>query len=393
MLDQVQHILFRDRFVQVVGIHFEEGAASYHCLKVRFDGKELTVEEEQRFTSKEDLFKALDKNKTVLLSFTGKGVLHKQLKRTPDYRSKILLNVDPDDFYFYEYGKAKEVFVAVIRKNQADPYFEEFKSKGFMVMDYAVGDFISILVAPFVGQEKLQSHDVLLHTTQDELTQFSAAIEKVQSIAIGDQKFSSDTIGLFATAFNYFVPSDSLDYEHEFLVANKEEKKYKRLFDVFGVTVLVLFLLSLVVSYLLLGHFNEKIVETSTSLSLVQDSYEKVKQLEEERVEKRKVLEESGVMTQNFLSFYCNELTVEVPHTITLDALNVFPTTKKIKAEEKVFFESNKIIVHGVSTSNSEFNEWYKGLKKKSWVKTVDIGQYTANKSGQYDFVIHLMIQ
>lgn len=393
MLNQLQHIILRDAFVQVVGMHFEENVTRYHCVKVTFKENELNVVEQKTYKTEEALLEGLNKNKPVLLSFTGKGVLHKKVKKTPDYRSKILLNVTTDDFYFYELIQDKEVFVAVIRKNQVNPVFEKFATNGFIVIDYSIGDLISQLVSSFISEGELQSHDIVLKTKGDGLEEFYSVQKESKSILIGDQKLSSDTIVLFATALNHFSPFDYVVYDTEFLRGNKEEKKFKRFFDVLGVFVLGFFLISLVGSYLLLGYFNEKIVETNTSLSLVQESYERVKELEAEREEKRKILEESGVMTASFLSYYCNEITYNIPKTITLSSLYVFPTTKKIKQGEKVLFEAQKISVSGVSVSNKQFNDWYKGLKQFKWIKSIDIVHYGANKENKYDFEIQLMIQ
>lgn len=391
MLSNLRDIAFKDTKIQVVGIHFGL-TVNYSYLQLSNKKSQLHVVDSETNISFEALKNVLQKKYPVLLSFSGKGVLNKQINKTPNYRSKVLLNVNADDFLFYEYQESKNIFISVIRESQLESQLQLFSEANYLIIDYSIGGFVAGLLKPFVSCSEIVSNDLVLHFSELELIDFQAS-EINESVYLGEQKLTNISAPLFATALNYYYPSDQIVYEEGFLSKNKEEKKFKQYFEVFGAIILGGFFVALLASYFLLNHYNNQQIEMNSSLSIIKDSFSEIKKLEKDRDDKQAILNESGVFTNHFLSYYVNELTVGIPSTISLSGFSIFPPTKKIKKAEKVLFKTNIIIIKGVSSSNMNFNNWYKALKKIKWISETDIINYTTNKKGNYSFEIKILIQ
>jgi len=391
MLQKIKNRIIQDKSIQIVGVQFGK-ETRYHVLQLDNTNNELFVTKKFSTLSFEGLKSKLDEKYPVILVFSGKGVLNKKVKRTPDYKSKVLLNVNLSEFYFYEYQQKNDVYISVVRKSMVTTELESFANEKFLIVDYSIGVFPSIVLKSFVNKEVFASGNVVLNFIGNELDSFSKNSEE-KTEQVGNQELSAYEIPLFATGLNYYYPNAQLVYDADFLTVNRQEKNFKKYFELIGGVLLGSFFVLLLLSYLLLGYYNDKKVETNASLGMLQDTYSKVKVLEKERDDKKAILNESGVFTSSFLSYYINELTTDLPQTISLSEFLLFPNTKKIKQSEKVLFKTNTIIIKGVSSSNLNFNDWYKGLKKIAWMSKIDIVTYNKNKQNQHDFEIKILIR
>jgi len=391
MLQKIKNRIVQDKTIQVVGVQFGK-KTRYRVLRLDNANSELFVVEKSSGLSYEELKNKLDKKHPLVLVFSGKGVLNKKVQRTPDYKSKVLLNVNTNDFFFYEYQQKKEVFISVARKSIINEQLVLFAEDSFLIVDYSIGAFSSVLLRSFVNKEVFTSNDVLLSFVGGELDSFSKNDENRTEL-IGEQQLSSAEMPLFATGLNYYYPNEQLEYDINFLAENRQEKNFKKYFELTGGLVLGSFFLLLLLSYLLLGYYSDKKVENNVSLEMLKDTSSKITVLEKERDDKRAILNESGVFTSNFLSYYINELTIDLPKTISLSEFLLFPNTRKIKQSEKVVFKTNTITIKGMSSSNSHFNKWYKGLKKINWTTEIVIVTYKKNRQNQYDFEIKMIIR
>jgi len=392
MLQKIKNRIIQDKTIQVVGVQFGKETC-YHVLQLDNTNNELFVTGKYSNLSFEEVKSKLNKKLPLVLVFSGKGILNKKVKRTPDYKSKVLLNVNSNEFYFYEFQKKNEVFISVARKNLLEEQLELFASNAYLVVDYSIGVFSSVLLKSFVQKGTVVSNDVVLNFIGDELDSFTKSVgDNIESIE--EQQLSAIEMPLFATGLNYYYPNQQLVYDTDFLITNREEKNYKKYFELLGGVVLGSFFLLLLLSYLLLGYYNDKTIESNTSLGMLQETYSKVKILKKERDDKKAILNESGMFTSSFLSYYINELTTDLPKTINFSEFLLFPNAKKIKQSEKVLFETNVITIEGESLSNSNFIKWYEGVKKISWVsKKSNIVKYHEDKKGYHDFKIKIVIK
>ena len=388
MIDNIKNKIIQDKEVQVVGIVLGE-QLTYNVLHLRINGSELAIKKEYAASNFDELIKQLNKRIPIVLSFQGNGIITKKTVKEPGYQSKLLMGRSSDDFLFYEYHQSdKELFVSIIRKTEAQEYIDTFTKSHFIILDYSVGPVVSVLISSMIKLETIHSHNTILRFKENKL--FSMlSVEHGESIVVGAHKLSSEFVPLFATGLNFYFRQESFIYE-DLLLEQKTQNTFKKIFEKLGVTVLAFFFFSLLVSYLLLGYYNDKIVEANASLSMVEQTAKQIEALKKDRDEKKEILNQSGVLASNYLYFYSNEITSTLPKCIVLDHLGIFSPEKKIKDKNQIELKTNTLTIKGKSTSNVAFNRWYKNLINKEWVRSRDLIVYTANKDNLHDFIVEI---
>jgi Tfp pilus assembly protein PilN len=142
-----------------------------------------------------------------------------------------------------------------------------------------------------------------------------------------------------------------------------------------------------------LNYYNDKYVSYESQLYNLNDTYNQVKKLESEKENKTKILQESGILNQNFLSFYMYRIVNSIPNNVGLNSLKVNPTQKKIKNFEKIIFETNTIIISGNSSSSMPINSWVKELKKEKWISKIEILDFSKSRNKKSEFTLKIVVK
>ncbi|NQY07130.1 MAG: hypothetical protein HRT68_13320, partial [Flavobacteriaceae bacterium] len=176
-----------------------------------------------------------------------------------------------------------------------------------------------------------------------------------------------------ATIMQYWYPNELIQHEIEEILDQRETFKYKKMFNTLGIGMLLFFLSALLISYVAQGYFADKNAEFNHQLSNLNETYDQVKKLQEEKDSKQAVLNESGILSQSFLSRYIHEIGATVPKSISLKGIELNPMQNQMKQDDKIEMHVNRILVSGEANSTGMLNYWIKELKKKSWVQKVSI--------------------
>jgi len=158
-------------------------------------------------------------------------------------------------------------------------------------------------------------------------------------------------------------------------------------------SMVVLFLATLLISYLLLGYYNDKYVAYEGQLYNLNDTYNQVKKLEQEKENKTKIVRESGILSQNFLSFYMYRIGNSIPDNVGLNTLRVYPLQKKIKNFDKIVLDTGIILITGTSDSSIQINSWVKDLKKEKWISKIEIMDFSKNRNKKNEFTLKIIVK
>ncbi|MDP2684154.1 MAG: hypothetical protein Q8P20_03790 [bacterium] len=378
--------------LQIVGVNIGE-SENYDLLLVTRINNKMEIKKSLRNLSFVEVLENLSKKYSLILHFSGNTVINRKIKKIPGYRSKALMNVDIDHFYFYEYHCEHEIFLSVVRKKNIDEIALLFTTKGYYVIDFSIGPFISTILKDFLSSDIIQSKDFSLLFENNSLIDFKPS-EDTSTLRIGDLQLSSNETPLFGAALNYILPDQNIIYDINVFMPNRKEKKLKMYFETLGSIGLILLFATLLTNYIWLSSIEKETIEDTANLLERQNTYENIITLERERDNKKLILSESGFFVNNFLSFYINDIVSEIPETITLKSLSLSPLKKNIKNTEKLEFTSKTIDLVGVSYSNDNFNNWYKKIKDRKWVNKIDIvGYNNLGQEGSYQFNVKILIK
>ncbi|MDO6758573.1 hypothetical protein Q4566_00055 [Tamlana sp. 2_MG-2023] len=383
MLDTLKSINpFQEKRYTIIGVIMGD-IPVYEVLVLEKESDRIAVIES--FTTKrfDEIRDRVEVSIPVLLNFSGKGIINKKVASEGNYLKEVLFSASPDDFYIYELQQLKFKYISIARKSALDFYFNQFENEKYILIDYSIGPFSAVLIKDILNKGAFYSGECHLIFEGDNLKEFQISQLPSCYYSIDKEKLSNSQVPLFSTLLNHLYPSDSISYNFEFLSFNKQELLLKKIFDKAVVFLGLFFLSALLSSYLLLSYFNNQYIDFESQLYNLNHTYSQVKKLEEEKRSKVLVLQESGVLKENFTSYYIQEIVSSTPREIVLNSLKVNPNNKKIKNFEKIIFESNSIFIEGSSISSLPLNMWVKKLKLKKWIAKIQILNYSnTNKNG-----------
>lgn len=395
MLEQIKNIIlkpFQEKQYAIVGVVLGD-IPMYNVLIIDKKSDALSIETS---FSTEDFNVVKNKVNTsvpLLLNFYGKGIINKQVSAKGNYLKEVLFNASIDDFYIYELHQSQQNFISIVRKDVLEKFFALFLENKYLVVDYSIGPFVGVLFKGLSNESSIISADYELSFDENYLigTQKLDAITK--EYVLGEERISNTQVPLFSTLLHYLYPSDDFSYEAEFLKQNKKENLLKKTFNTVATVLGIFFLSALLISYLLLNYYNDKYVSYESQLYNLNDTYNQVKKLENEKQNKTKILQESGILSQNFLSFYMYRIVNSIPNNVGLNSLKVNPTQKKIKNFEKIVFETNTIIINGNSSSSMPINSWVKELKKEKWISKIEILDFSKSRNKKSEFTLKIVVK
>lgn len=360
----------------------------------------ITESSKEGITSVEQLATHLPEKIAVYLSINGKGIIHKKLSPDPNdndknYLQAIFPNANPGDFYIQKTNTDDEqVFVSVIRKQTLDELLAQLKDKGIQAIDCYLGPFAINSVAALLNKEELnfQNHQLKFYDNAISDYQSLDALHE-EPVTIGDETIKSSLLLSFATAFSYFLPSQSVSNNIESVATDKEEFKQKSLFEFSKWAMAIFFFVVFLANFFVFKHFLEKKNRLTTQLSVHQGNLDRYESLKRELGAKDSLIEKLGISKNSKTSYYSDQIALDMPSSILLNKLNVHPALKKNNPGEESFFEfkTESIHIEGSCSKSIEVNDWIKSIQQKKWVKEVEMSNYTQNKeTGRGDFVLEV---
>lgn len=380
--------------LHVIGVIKKDNDDSYHVLTVKKKGSKIDIVNMVSFDSFEKIAQKIDLKIPVLLAIDGKGILNKEINFSNENDVTWYKNIDFDSIYYTSLMGTNSNFISFCRKNIVQEITENFLKKGFQVADIYIGSFLSGLLHSAINKDAITSNDIILQFENGKLSGFTKQPEPVKTTeyTIGKETISSNFLPLYGSIIHFFIqPKEVSKTKNETL--NTEEIIYKKAFNVFGITMLAGFLVSLLTSYFLIQYYGSKNAELNLQSVYSNQSYQLILDLEKQKENKQKLLQETGFLSSKFLSFYSYEIIKQIPSDISLTSLNIIPVNQEIKATKKISFDAKTILIKGETFNESSFNSWMEKLKKMEWLKNFEIISFKKDKKNKSQFEIKITIK
>ena len=378
--------------VAVVHIVVNGERPVYHFLTLKKAKDEVDfMKQGENFRELDELIKAMSNRLPVLLHFSGKGILNRQVAYQENYQHSILLNGNMNAFYFTDFIAGKKVFSSVIRKDAVAEVLGGFEAKKMQVIGISSGPFIAAIIGQVLGKNSIDSAGFKLAFEAGNLIDFKRIPEadgKGETYDLGGAKIPNNLLPCAALGALFFNPDENVNYPDcpEVFEIGKEEAKQKNIFTRFGMGMMLFFLLVLFGNHLYLGHLNETFAINQVYLDANNDMINLIAKLEDEKGRKEKLLQSSGLLSRNFLSYYLMELGNSVPGEINFDNIVVRPLQEEIKPRHKIAFEEHLIQVSGRSKTSHVLSRWIERIEASEWLEKVDILSYEyENNDGVFE--------
>jgi hypothetical protein len=379
--------------LHIVGVIKKNNEENYNVLTVKKKGDKIDIVTAVSFNTFEEFKKNIEVQLPIIIVIDGEGVLNKEIDFNNEADVNWQKNIDFTAIYHTSLKGFSSNFISFCRKNKVEDTITKFQKSGFQVVDIYIGSFLSALLCSVIKRETIISNDLLLSFDNQKLAKFTKQTEpKKEQYNIGKETVSSVFLPLYGALIHFFIqPKEVSKTKNDTL--NEEEIIYKKAFNLLGITMLVGFLIALLASYLLIQYYGSKNGELNLKNVYSNQSYQTILDLEKQKENKQKILNESGFLSSKFSSYYAYEIIKSVPQDVSLNELYITPVSKETKANLKINFETKTIVIKGETFRESSLNNWMEGLKKINWVKNFEIIGLKKDKKNKSQFELKITIK
>jgi len=376
----------------VVGVVRADHGDIYYSLHLKKKNNNVSMVSGNSFTDIDALKKGININIPVILCIDGKGILNK--KTDPKNETDIAWkkNLDFNAIYYTEYIANNLTFLTFARKKMIDDQIVIFQGIGLQAIDFYLGPLPAALLQVVIKQENISSNETDLVFKESVLTDVVKSNDaKVQNYLIGEASLSRYHISLYGAAIHFFTKQNTIK-KNSAEGVKPADILYKKAFAYMGSGMLVLFFISLLSSYIAIQYYSDKNLVLNQENVYLSQNYQRVISLENQKEQKLKILNETGQLSKNFLSFYAYKIITSLPPSIKIDQLNLFPLDKEIKENARVGIRANQLILKGSIANETVFNAWLSALKRFQWVGNFEIISLKKDKKyiQQFEVIIDI---
>lgn len=380
--------IFSINEIQVVGIYQDANLENYEVLSLKKDSNELTVLKKEATKDKNRLIKLIDVKKPVVLLLNGKGVLNKKIDFSNESDLAWQKNIDYNSIFHTSYKTEKALFVSFCRKNVLEDWLTFFQENKIQFIDFYLGNFTTSILKEQLNQSNVFSNSTELIFNENELVDFiKNEVVPSTDYLIGEEKLNSFSLPTYATGINFFVKSESIS-KSVLDIANIEEQLYKKAFNVIGITMLIGFFISLLISYFGIQYYASKNAELNIRNVYSNKAFQQIVDLENQKKDKEAIIKDVGLLSNKFLTYYDYELLQSIPNEISLSNVNVNPIKNEVKNNKKIELSVGLIEIEGLTVDEVAFNNWLKRIKEFDWVQKFEIESLKKDKKNNTQFSI-----
>ena len=392
-LNKIKYKIIGNTFYGVE-VCFQGEDIKYYITLVKKNKDLMSVDKTFEVANFKTLKEKLVTGVPVVLCFSGSGIINK-IGEVIDknYKSKILYNSNPNDFYWNEFLEDDKLYISISRKAAIDIELNKWESNNIYVIKAYLGPFVAVNFYKITNYDAINMSVYNLKFKNDNIDSFASLDNNLNSVyKIGNQNINSNHVLGFSVVLDFLFPNQSITNTISYTDSSREEFLYKKIFSKVGIFFVLFLFCSLLISFFLLQFYNNKINITSSLLSKKQITYNQVKKLKNDKENKDLILKKSGIYNNNFLTFYVWKLVDVIPKSIQLTKINIFPSTKKVKKKQPITFNTDFIEIAGYVKINKSLTNWIKKIKKYDWVKSLEIIDFK-NENSKKKFTLKIIIK
>lgn len=384
------------RFTQILTIELTMiGEGSYRCSFALVNQKGDSIDTADYTTGEGSLVKVIEKlprNFPTAITLNGKGIVHRQMNELKREDEKLFVQAFPalekKDFYVQQVRADQFAYISLVRRTFADDLLGKLRSAGIPVYLLALGGLAVVSIWDSIEHKEkrlsLGGHIFEISTDLRPLAyQYLQEDVAPEKIKFAGAELSTALALPYALAFQLFMHGQIMPVstEHEGLTADLnaflENAKLKRIgaYFVFGLLGLLL------ISFLLLMHFNRENYSLSERVGQLTATADQTDLLKREVGDQEAMLFSLGWNGGYNRAFLLAEIGESKPIALTLKEISFRP------AQEKLREPGTTIYLKGETGNLTTINNWLFILKEKKWVLDVSLLRYQQdNDNGHFSF-------
>ena len=377
--------IWKPRSLVVVLANISKEGISFYAHKPTIRNAE-EIADMRYFASVSEIVKHFGNSQAYWLHVQGSGILTRLVDRPEGYHEDLIVSGDKTDFFFSSYTDGERSLVSFFRKKVVEEVVNEFGREKAHLFSCSSGP-IPELIDLLEGKISTNSSDYIIELKQGKLISLTKR-EEHTNFSLYISKIASAIFNLFLNRNDAFRFSSQDDLGTNALENFSQQKK----FQILGLTSVFFILILLIGNYFYTNSLNQSIVQLEEELALNNGNLSLMDELKGERARKHQLVENSGFLGNNYISFYLDKIGKSVPTMIDLDQLYVFPLEEKLKEKRKVTVQANRVEINGITANNAILDDWIEKLNRFEWVERVELLHYMNEADNKAVFKILVIL-
>jgi len=349
------------------------------------------------YNSKEEFQANIDTKIPIALYIEGKGIISRFSKGDYVSRTDLLSRYsDFDEKTFvrnisFTNGGA---IVSFARKTLVEDVLLSFKA-GAKIVSLSLGAEIYKLAPNYLSQENnaLPYWNVLIENNTMQAIEKASVFNSDQSVLLNGEAVQAKQLYAYFLALECFQLAYLAQKDENYIYPHKQNVYFRQLAQKIGVFSIAFLLVILLVNtfvfnsyYSLNKELQYKGNENKQLLSQLQEmqtDYDKIKDL----------LIGVNIGKASGYAYFFDRIGYTIPQEISLTKAECTPLLKELKADKKIEFRANTLVIQGIAMDVSSLYNWIDVLKKEQWVKAATLLDYSKDaKSKGAVFIIQIQI-
>lgn len=398
--------VFRINEVAGINLHLlPDGVVEADVVVLKADGNQLElIKKVTSQKSVKTLVEHLEIKTPVSLNLTGKGVLIKKIEGDEEITAvnfqRVLPNAEAADFYWQNMPAADGMFVALIRKSEADRWLADLAENHLQVLALSLGPFsVQVIQSQlnFYGEEIVFNGHSIQRAAKGEWQtyRYEAGRQAPFPIKLENEKLDDRLVIPYAAAFQVILSPRIQPVWTQVPEVTGRLSKFlqNRKVSVISSAALGILFLMLLINFLLLSHFQNENEKMSFRASQTAADVADLDSLSAQIKSKQAMLDTLGWDGGLSHSVQVDRLAQLVPPGVSWREATVNPEDMSVQNKALgIRFLNRQISIQGTSERIVAVNEWVSRIKSLAWVKDAQLQRFNYNNelaTGEFSVLIH----
>lgn len=369
----------------------------FYMLSVKKAKNEFIIEKTKDSISLEECLQELTKNIPVFIIINNKNVITKALSKNFSTAEEAAKHSFPtiqlEDFYIELSNYKNGSVISICRKDTVDAILKYYLENNILVINFSLGNSAAKIAEDLFDLTTITTSNAVISIDPIEAVQIEIRQQDTPyNYNIKGIQFTAPYILGFARILGHNIQyKPMISFENSSAVLHHTFIQ-NRTFHYGVLSGLAIVFSLLLVNFLCFMQYETSINVLQQEVQFSSNSKKKLELLTNEVALKKELIANLTENSNSKVSYYLDDLAKDLPNSILLNSIHFQPLQKKIKAGKKILFESDKLVVSGISSKPKEFNQWMHTLEAKSWVKSSSVIDYGTGKKSKTSFTIYLFL-
>jgi Tfp pilus assembly protein PilN len=282
---------------------------------------------------------------------------------------------------------------------EADKWINRLKELGFVPLSLCLGPFVVEHIMPqlnIYGDDIQFSGNIIQRTEQGDWKSYRSEENALTPFAlkIESEGLDEKLIIPYAAAFQLILASklDLIQADVAVLASEVKNKLVDQQLKVSGSLILFTFFVLLLVNFVVFASLNASNMRLAAQVSRFARTNSTAEDIGEQIQKKEALLTSLGWEGGINKSALIDQLAALMPEELSLKEIAIDPIDLNAsRTQRSLVFFNRRIIISGTSDKIVPVNEWIARIKTRSWVKNLQMENYTYNNelnTGQFTITL-----